>query len=277
MCQYDPQCPVGKHRPGTVCPRSGRGGHQEARPEDSWSAAKPPATWTMPISGDNTAWGGEGAGSPAPLTGSAATGSDRGEGTSTAQQPQAAAWAASPLDGSEPATSQPDETGSQLSKKEGCLGCGCLTLILLFLIGACGAIFGDDEDGDSNITPTSTSSRTTTTPTVTVTPSPSTTATSEPEPSETSTRTSTPAATPTTSRSTTPRPTRTSTPPPQPTSEPEPEPTSEPESEPEQPPAEVFYDNCTEVKEAGAAPIYAGQPGFGSHLDRDGDGVACET
>ncbi|PEL65911.1 excalibur calcium-binding domain-containing protein [Bacillus wiedmannii] len=38
----------------------------------------------------------------------------------------------------------------------------------------------------------------------------------------------------------------------------------------------VTYKNCTEVKKAGKAPIHKGQPGYGSHLDRDGDGVACE-
>ncbi|WP_225310192.1 excalibur calcium-binding domain-containing protein [Microbacterium testaceum] len=37
-----------------------------------------------------------------------------------------------------------------------------------------------------------------------------------------------------------------------------------------------YYANCTEVRAAGAAPLYRGQPGYGSHLDRDGDGVACE-
>jgi hypothetical protein len=41
-------------------------------------------------------------------------------------------------------------------------------------------------------------------------------------------------------------------------------------------PAPVSYANCSAVRAAGAAPIYAGQPGFGSHLDRDADGVACE-
>ena len=41
-------------------------------------------------------------------------------------------------------------------------------------------------------------------------------------------------------------------------------------------PAPVSYANCSAVRAAGAAPIYVGQPGFGSHLDRDGDGVACE-
>ncbi|MFC0842170.1 excalibur calcium-binding domain-containing protein [Streptomyces noboritoensis] len=38
----------------------------------------------------------------------------------------------------------------------------------------------------------------------------------------------------------------------------------------------VSYRNCTAVREAGAAPIHRGEPGYGSHLDRDGDGVACE-
>lgn len=41
-------------------------------------------------------------------------------------------------------------------------------------------------------------------------------------------------------------------------------------------PASVYYANCTAVRQAGAAPIYAGQPGYSSKLDRDGDGVACE-
>ncbi|MFD4923013.1 excalibur calcium-binding domain-containing protein [Streptomyces goshikiensis] len=38
----------------------------------------------------------------------------------------------------------------------------------------------------------------------------------------------------------------------------------------------AFYRNCTAVREAGAAPIRRGDPGFGAHLDRDGDGIACE-
>lgn len=43
------------------------------------------------------------------------------------------------------------------------------------------------------------------------------------------------------------------------------------------PAPEVNYKNCTAVKDAGAAPLHAGQPGYGKHLDRDGDGVACEN
>ncbi|MBY8881586.1 excalibur calcium-binding domain-containing protein [Streptomyces sp. PLK6-54] len=38
----------------------------------------------------------------------------------------------------------------------------------------------------------------------------------------------------------------------------------------------VYYANCSEARAAGAAPLYAGQPGYSAHLDRDGDGVACE-
>lgn len=39
----------------------------------------------------------------------------------------------------------------------------------------------------------------------------------------------------------------------------------------------VSYRNCSEAKAAGAAPIYRGQPGYAPHLDRDNDGIACET
>lgn len=36
------------------------------------------------------------------------------------------------------------------------------------------------------------------------------------------------------------------------------------------------FENCTAAREAGAAPVHRGDPGYGSHLDRDGDGVGCE-
>lgn len=38
----------------------------------------------------------------------------------------------------------------------------------------------------------------------------------------------------------------------------------------------VYYENCTEAREAGVTPIEEGEPGYAPHLDRDGDGVACE-
>ncbi|MEC4575713.1 excalibur calcium-binding domain-containing protein [Streptomyces virginiae] len=40
--------------------------------------------------------------------------------------------------------------------------------------------------------------------------------------------------------------------------------------------ASVSYRNCDAVRAAGAAPIRRGDPGYGRHLDRDGDGVGCE-
>jgi hypothetical protein len=39
---------------------------------------------------------------------------------------------------------------------------------------------------------------------------------------------------------------------------------------------QVYYPNCDAVRAAGAAPVRRGDPGYGRHLDRDGDGVACE-
>jgi len=43
-----------------------------------------------------------------------------------------------------------------------------------------------------------------------------------------------------------------------------------------EPPTETYYANCDAVRAAGKAPLYAGQPGYSSRLDRDHDGVACE-
>src|SRR5690606_36412637 len=42
-------------------------------------------------------------------------------------------------------------------------------------------------------------------------------------------------------------------------------------------PGTVFYWNCDAVRAAGAAPLAAGQPGYLPHLDRNGNGVACEA
>ena len=47
------------------------------------------------------------------------------------------------------------------------------------------------------------------------------------------------------------------------------------EPEPEAP-VSTSYDNCSAARAAGAAPVRAGDPGYGRHLDRDGDGVGCE-
>lgn len=40
---------------------------------------------------------------------------------------------------------------------------------------------------------------------------------------------------------------------------------------------DVYYANCAAVRAAGAAPIREGDPGYSRKLDRDGDGVACES
>ena len=70
------------------------------------------------------------------------------------------------------------------------------------------------------------------------------------------------------------------------TEEPEPapeEPAEEPAEEPPAPapapepaPAPVHFSSCKQAREAGAAPLYRGDPGYNPKLDRDNDGVACE-
>ncbi|MBD8061383.1 GmrSD restriction endonuclease domain-containing protein [Oceanitalea stevensii] len=39
---------------------------------------------------------------------------------------------------------------------------------------------------------------------------------------------------------------------------------------------DVPYASCREARAAGAAPVRVGDPGYGRHLDGDGDGVGCE-
>ena len=53
----------------------------------------------------------------------------------------------------------------------------------------------------------------------------------------------------------------------------------EPAQRPQQDPKKstsTYYANCTEAKAAGAAPMYEGDPGYRSGLDRDHDGNACD-
>ena len=76
----------------------------------------------------------------------------------------------------------------------------------------------------------------------------------------------------------------TSTPAPKPESAPAPAPAPAPKPDPAPAPVKsggsgggsLHYKNCTAARDAGAAPVYAGDPGYGKHLDRDGDGVRCE-
>lgn len=48
------------------------------------------------------------------------------------------------------------------------------------------------------------------------------------------------------------------------------------ETEPPETGKTTPYANCTEAREAGAAPLRRGDPGYSTRLDRDGDGTACE-
>jgi endonuclease YncB( thermonuclease family) len=41
-------------------------------------------------------------------------------------------------------------------------------------------------------------------------------------------------------------------------------------------PRSFVYRNCAQARAAGTTPLYRGQPGYGAHMDGDGDGIACE-
>ncbi|MDJ0349532.1 DUF1524 domain-containing protein [Cryobacterium sp. PH29-G1] len=49
------------------------------------------------------------------------------------------------------------------------------------------------------------------------------------------------------------------------------------EPAPVAPPTSAYYKNCDAARAAGAAPVHVGDAGYGKHLDRDGDGVGCES
>ncbi|MEJ3743217.1 excalibur calcium-binding domain-containing protein [Actinomycetes bacterium KLBMP 9797] len=38
-----------------------------------------------------------------------------------------------------------------------------------------------------------------------------------------------------------------------------------------------YYKNCGQARKAGVAPLHTDDPGYSAELDKDGDGVACET
>lgn len=97
-----------------------------------------------------------------------------------------------------------------------------------------------------------------------------------PTPAASKTPSSTPKPSPSSSPNPSPSPTITHTPTPTSTPKPAtPKPTTPQPTVVQQP--SVYYANCTAVRAAGAAPIYRGQPGYRPELDRDNDGIACET
>jgi hypothetical protein len=121
------------------------------------------------------------------------------------------------------------------------------------------AVAGTGTAGDE-AGPTTTEATTTTTVATTTTAAPTTTA----PPTTAAPATTAPPPPPTTAA-----------PAPPPTQAPAPPPTQAPAPAP-QPAAAPSYDNCDAARAAGAAPVRAGDPGYGRHLDRDGDGVGCE-
>ncbi len=120
-----------------------------------------------------------------------------------------------------------------------------VVLIGVFMPAACGA-------GEDSAEPANAGNTTTTVVDVTTTVAPVEPPTTEPPPPPTT-------ATPTTATPATARPRPTTT------------------EAPASVPSDNSYANCSEAKAAGAAPISRGEPGYSSSLDRDDDGIACES
>jgi hypothetical protein len=130
-------------------------------------------------------------------------------------------------------------------------------------------------NGDAEESETPTPTTTTLSPALAATPKPSPTPTPKPSPTPTLTPEAEPTTEPApTSEAAAPAPEL----PPPPAPEPEPAAPEPPAPEPPAaPPAQdAYYANCAEARNAGAAPILRGQPGYRSGLDRDNDGIACE-
>ncbi|WP_243118347.1 excalibur calcium-binding domain-containing protein [Actinomyces wuliandei] len=139
-------------------------------------------------------------------------------------------------------------------------------LVLVLCLGAVGSC--DDGQADSLDPPPASGHEAPTSAPATASPLPTVAATP--------TATVDPPAT-TTQEPGTPAP-ETSPAPPEPP-QPEPEAPAEPvppEAPAEPPRSDVYYENCQEARDAGATPIYQGDPGYRDRLDRDKDGVACE-
>ncbi|MDI9933084.1 excalibur calcium-binding domain-containing protein [Rhodococcus sp. IEGM 1354] len=64
-------------------------------------------------------------------------------------------------------------------------------------------------------------------------------------------------------------------PPPAPQAAPAPRPQGAPAPAP-RPNGGFQYQNCDAARDAGAAPVYRDEYGYGPHLDRDNDGIGCE-
>lgn len=128
-------------------------------------------------------------------------------------------------------------------------------LLMLILLGNCS---GDDQKSSVASTVTKTVTVTAQPPTVTVTaaPPPIVTATEAPPP-----------------RGFFEPPAPETAPPPASLDPPAPPPVGLPPP----PSSSVYYADCGDARSAGAAPLYVGEPGYRSGLDRDGDGVACES
>ena len=192
---------------------------------------------------------------------------------------------------SEPASMQDGEPAEQRSGWSRAWPWLAVSTAGFFMLLTLVALAAGDDTTVNNRTPQGIRVADATTTTERVGPT-STAAPTTSAPTTTTASTTTVATTTTAKPTTTVAPTTTAPPPPPP-----PPPTTAPPPPPPPPPpptvayvpppapvapplpegGSVSYKNCDAARAAGAAPVMVGEPGYGKHLDRDGDGIGCET
>lgn len=148
-------------------------------------------------------------------------------------------------------------------------GIGAGILVLLAIAGGCG---GGTQEPET-ITETVTTTAEATPTTVTTTARTTVTETASPESEAASEDNASGAAGGADDRDDAAVPAQLIAPAPAPAPAPEPAPAPVEQARPQQ---SAYYANCSEARAAGAAPLYVGEAGYRSALDRDNDGVACE-
>lgn len=169
----------------------------------------------------------------------------------------------------------PDTTapgrGRRWSKRPLWVGAGVLTALVVI-----GSSIGGSRDGDvPTVAAAAPSTTQTAAPTTTTAPTTAPVVVEEVDAPVVRPAEVTRAPAPTTTRAPAPR-TTTRAPEPEPVRQEAPEPEAQQVAEPVESGSGVYYKNCTEARNAGAAPVRRGDPGYASHLDRDDDGIGCE-
>lgn len=194
--------------------------------------------------------------------------------------PPPSGWQLYEVDSSEvtPSAAMDKATPSRARKA---IGCGCLSLVGLVAIGSCSALVNGTSTTAATAPPQTVTATVTATATATATETVIRTATATVTATATATITASPTSLPQVTRTVSvPGPTVTVTKvaavPGAASADGGSAPSDEPSALGLLDSHGPYYANCTDARDAGAAPMQVGDPGYRLPLDRDRDGIACE-